>query len=292
MRFRLIPLLAVLLAAPIVLSGCGKQSRNVLAPETSETPNAMKATEAGGPGMPQEMRSGWEGGERNRARTMYIHASADAPAVDILVDSYKVARGLAFPSNTRYVPVRAGERRVRVNVAGTSTTVIDAQVPFAARRNYSIFAVNQVASIEPLVLDDDLTRPAPGKTHVRFIHLSPNAPAVDVAVQGGPVVFANKSFKEYTPFKPLPAGTYDLEVRVAGTNTVALSLPGVRFKEGRIYTVFAKGLLNGTGAQALGAELIVNGGKSRSDRDDKDHDRDRDERDHDDDDRSLPVASR
>ena len=288
MRFRLLAPLAALLAAPILLSGCGSQNNNVLAPETTETLTAMKATEAGASGAAQELRSGWKGreGEKgNRARTMYVHASPDAPAVDILVDSYKVARGLAFPSNTGYVPVRSGERRIRVNVAGTSTTVIDAQVPFAARRNYSIFAVNQVASIEPLVLEDDLTRPAPGKTHVRFIHLSPDAPAVDVAVQGGPVVFANKSFKEYTPFTPLPAGTYDLEVRVAGTNTVALSLPGVRFKEGRIYTVFAKGLLNGTGAQALGAGLIVNGGKDSWDRDDDDHDRD-------DDDRDRPVASR
>jgi hypothetical protein len=289
MRFRLIPLLAALLAAPILLSGCGSETRSVLAPETSETLTPMEATEAGGSGMAQEMRSGWEGGEGkegNRARTMFVHASPDAPAVDILVGSYKVARGLAFPSNTRYVPVRSGERRVRVNVAGTSTTVIDAQVQLAARRNYSIFAANKVASIEPLVLEDDLTRPAPGKTHVRFIHLSPDAPAVDVAVQGGPVVFANKSFKQYTPFTPLPAGTYDLEVRVAGTSTVALSLPGVRFKEGRIYTVFAKGLLSGTGAQALGAGIIVNGGKSRSDGDNNDHDRD------DDDDRDRPLASR
>ncbi len=290
MRFRLIPLLAALLAAPILLSGCGSETRSILAPDASETLTPMKATEAGGSRLAQEMHSGWEGGEGgegNRARTMFVHASPDAPAVDILVGSYKkVADGLAFPSNTRYVPVRSGERRVRVNVAGTSTTVIDAQVPFAARRNYSIFAINKVASIEPLVLDDDLTRPAPGKTHVRFIHLSPDAPAVDVAVQGGPVVFASKSFKGYTPFTPLPAGTYDLEVRVAGTSTVALSLPGVRFKKGRIYTVFAKGLLNGTGAQALGAGIIVNGGKSQSDRDDNDHDRD------DDDDRDRALTSR
>jgi hypothetical protein len=28
--------------------------------------------------------------------------------------------------------------------------------------------------------------------------------------------------------------------------------------DGKIYTVFAKGFLGGTGAQALGAEIIVN----------------------------------
>jgi hypothetical protein len=49
-----------------------------------------------------------------------------------------------------------------------------------------------------------------------------------------------------------------LQVRVAGTPTVALNLPGITLEAGMIYTVFAKGFLNGVGQQALGAEIIVN----------------------------------
>ncbi len=90
------------------------------------------------------------------------------------------------------------------------------------------------------------------------MHLSPNAPAVDIAVTGGPVVFANRTFKQSTAFTPLDAATYNLEVRLAGTTTVALPLPGVTLQAGKIYTVFAKGLVGGTGAQALGAQIIVN----------------------------------
>jgi hypothetical protein len=88
--------------------------------------------------------------------------------------------------------------------------------------------------------------------------LSPDAPAVDVALDGGAVVFGNKAFKGSTAFTPLDAGAYDLEVRVAGTTTVALDLPSITLQAGKIYTVFAKGFLSGTGAQALGAEIIVN----------------------------------
>jgi len=115
-----------------------------------------------------------------------------------------------------------------------------------------------VSSIEPLVLEDDLTAPATGKAHVRFVHLSPDAPAVDVAVTAGPVVFSNVAFRGYQGFTPLNAGTYNLEVRVAGTATVALPLPGITLEAGKIYTVFARGFLSGAGAQALGAEIIVN----------------------------------
>lgn len=192
------------------------------------------------------------------ARVMAVHASPDAPAVDLLVDGAVVGTGLAYPGNTPYLNAAAGTRNVKVNVSGTTTTVIAADLPLTSGASYTVFASDVVANIAPIVLADDLTAPASGKAHVRFVHLSPDAPAVDVAVQGGPVLFANKAFKQYSAFTPVDAGTYDLEVRVAGTSTVALPLNGIALQAGKIYTVFAKGLLNGSGAQALGAQIIVN----------------------------------
>lgn len=190
---------------------------------------------------------------------LVTHASPNAPGVDLLVDGTKVnSAALNFPSNTGYLNVSSGTRNIKVNVTGTSTTVINADLALVKDQNYSVFAVDSVSKISAVVLTDDLTAPASGKAHVRFVHLSPNAPAVDVAVTGGGVVFGNKSFKESTAFTPLDAGTYNLEVRVAGTSTVALPLPGITLAAGKIYTVFAKGFLGGTGAQALGAEIIVN----------------------------------
>jgi hypothetical protein len=197
--------------------------------------------------------------EATFANVLVAHASPDAPGVDLLIDNSKVnSAALTFPANTGYLQVETGTRNVKVNVTGTSTTVINADLALEEGKNYSVFAVNAVANIEPLVLVDDLTAPASGKAHVRFVHLSPNAPPVDVALDGSDVVFENTAFKGSTAFKPLDAGPYDLEVRVAGTTTVALDLPSITLQAGKIYTVFAKGFLSGTGAQALGAEIIVN----------------------------------
>ena len=220
-------LMLLTLAAGVLVSGCGDDDDNPIAPTAT-------------------------------SRAMVVHASPDAPAVDLLVDNVVVGPNLAFPNNTGYLTLNAGTRNVKVNVTGTSTTVIDANLPVAANVNYSVFAIDSVASLDPLVLTDDLTTPASGKAHVRFLHLSPNAPAVDVAVQGGPVVFADQTYEEYTPFTPLDAGTYDLEVRVAGTSTVVLPLPDITLQAGKIYTVFARGFVGGAGAQALGAQIILN----------------------------------
>jgi hypothetical protein len=193
-----------------------------------------------------------------QARVMAVHASPDAPAVDLLVDGAVAGSGLAYPNSTGYLTVAAGTRNVKVNVAGSTTTVINADLPVSAGGNYTVFANGPVASIGALVVADDLTAPASGKAHVRFVHLSPDAPAVDVAVTGGPVLFAGREFRQFTPFTPVDAGTYDLEVRPAGSGTVVLALPDVTLQPGKIYTVFARGFLNGTDAQALGAQILVN----------------------------------
>lgn len=192
------------------------------------------------------------------ANVMVVHASPDAPAVDLLVNNAVVAGGLAFPNNTGYLTVPSGTQNVKVRVAGTTTTVIDANLAVTANANYSVFAADSVSKLTPVVLSDNLISPAAGKAHVRFVHFSPNAPAVDVAVQGGPIVFSNVAFKGNTAFTPLDAGTYALEVRIAGTSTVVLTVGNVTFADGGIYTVFARGFVNGTAGQALGAQIIVN----------------------------------
>ncbi len=194
-----------------------------------------------------------------QANVLVIHASPDAPGVDLLVDDVKQnTSALTYPQNTGYLKVNAGSRNFKINVAGTPTTVINANVTLEQDKSYSVFAIDSVSKISAVVVADELSTPASGKAHVRFIHLSPNAPAVDIAVDGGAVVFPNTPFKVGTAFTPLDAGTYDLEVRVAGTQTVALDLDPINLQAGKIYTVFAKGFLTADGAQALGAEIIVN----------------------------------
>jgi len=205
------------------------------------------------------------------AKVLVAHASPDAPGVDLLLNgTVQNSSALEFPNNTGYLTVETGTYNVKVNASGTTTTVINADLTFNKDMNYSVFAVNTLANIEPLVLTDDLTAPASGKAHFRFIHLCPDAPAVDVvAVIGGTVedgeiiggeaatLVADKSFKDYTSFTPVDAGTYDLQARLAGSETVALHIPGVVLEAGKIYTIFAKGLLSSE-ETPLSVGVIVN----------------------------------
>ena len=242
-----------LVLAAVALTGCGKDKPT--SPVADAPQDAVTATR----GAAQAADDTFIGIFRGFSRMMVVHAVPDAPPVDAFLGWRPLQRGLEFPDNSRYRWFFAGDRRVTVNVAGTSTTVIDETVPFQGWTNYSVFAIDSVASIEPLVVTDDLTRPAPGFAHVRFAHLSPNAPAVDVGLAGGGAgVFEDYSFRQVSDFMPLNAGTYDLEVRLAGEPDVVLPLPGIQLQDGVIYTVFARGFVGGTGDQALNASIIVN----------------------------------
>ena len=192
-------------------------------------------------------------------KVMIIHASPDAPDVDLLLDNTQLnSVPVSFLDNTAYLTAASGTRTLKINVAGTTTTALTANLSVSSGKSYSVFAVDSVASLSGLVFEDNLSTPASGKAHIRFIHLSPNAPAVDVALDGGAVVFGDYEFKEGSAFTPLDAGTYDLEVRVAGTSTVALDLDPITLTAGKIYTVYAKGFLGGAGDQELGAQIIQN----------------------------------
>ena len=188
--------------------------------------------------------------QSDMARVRVVHASPDAPAVDVWVDGSVAFSNAPFKGITDYASLAPATYNVQVTPTGaTEPVVIEADLALDANTDYTVVAVGLLADIEPLVLVDNNSTPAAGKAHVRFVHASPDAPAVDIAVaNGGPVLFSNVPFKGVGDYLPVDAGTYDLEVRVAGTETVALEVPGVALADSTVYTIFAMGLAGGTPA--------------------------------------------
>lgn len=176
------------------------------------------------------------------------HFSTDAPPVDVWVNGSVALSGVPFGTISDYLPLDAGEYRVQVTPAGARRPiVIDATLDLSSGFVYTVAAVGFLSSdsLEPLVLVDD--RSVGSGARIRFVHASADTPSVDVAVTGGPVLFADVSFQEASDYVDVPGGTYDLEARPAGSSAVALAVPGVSVSNGTTYTVFAVGRsYNGT----------------------------------------------
>jgi LPXTG-motif cell wall-anchored protein len=184
---------------------------------------------------------------QGNAKVRVVHASPDAPAVDVYLDGAKVLTNVPFFTASDYLDVPAGPHDIKVTPTGdANTAVIDAKgVSVEAGKAYTVAATGKLAELKPTVYADNLSAPAAGKAHVRVVHASPDAPAVDIKVKGGPALISNLAFPKDSGYLPVDAGSYDLTVNAAGTDTVALDLPGVKLEAGKIYDIFAVGLLNG-----------------------------------------------
>jgi hypothetical protein len=185
-------------------------------------------------------------GNEGDACVNVIHASPDAPAVDVYVDGAPALSALEFGATSGWVALPAGEHQLQVTAADAAldTAVIDADVTLEEGAAYEIAATGLLAEIEPQVNQVNLGMLGSEEepmARVRVIHASPDAPAVDVAVAGGDVLIENLPFPEASDYLSVPAGTYDLEVRPTGTTDVALDLPGVALDAGTVYSVYAIG---------------------------------------------------
>jgi hypothetical protein len=183
-------------------------------------------------------------GNMGGARVRVVHASPDAPAVDVWVDGSIAFSNVAFEEITDFAEVPAGTYNVQVVPSGaTSPVVIEADLSLSAATDYTVIATDLLGNITPIILTADGSTPDAGNAWVRFFHGSPDAPAVDITLTDGTVLLSDVSFQEGTDYLPVPAGTYDLQARVAGTETVALEVPGVSVADGGVYTAYATGLL-------------------------------------------------
>ncbi|MRH41814.1 DUF4397 domain-containing protein [Aquibacillus halophilus] len=183
----------------------------------------------------------------DQAKVRIVHASPDAPAVDITVNGNTVVENATFKIATDYLMVPAGDHEVSIYAAGTvadGEPVLTTTLSVESDQAYTALAINNLENLEVSVLSDDMMT-TEGKAKIRVGHFSPDAPAVDVAVTGGDVLFENAEFKDVTDYAELDPATLDLEVRVSGTEDVVLSLPSTKLKENTIYSVLAVGLASG-----------------------------------------------
>jgi hypothetical protein len=216
-------------------------------------------------------------GEPPKASLRVAHFAPDVPAVDVFLKSpgaansasNRLLQNVSFPAATAYSSVNAGTYDASVALAGTLTGVVNLNgANLAGGTSTSVFATGLLGGTGAQALAlrayvDDRT-PVSGKAKVRVIHLSPDAPAVDVVVLGGGGIAArpvtNLAYPNATATPLLlDPGTYTLAVVPTGATTPVLpSATGVpvTLAAGDVDTVVAIGALAAPGAQPFQLKVL------------------------------------
>ena len=244
-RYRhLLPCLAVRIPVQFLCNmGAGRAASNLPAEEISMKPQVLLVSAlAAGAAFSLAAPLGPTAEAQSPAMLRVVHMAPGAPNVDVTVNGQRAIANLAFKAASDYAALPAGSYNAKVTPAGQAQpVVIDANLNLTAGQNSTVVATGELPNIQPLVLQDNNTPPPAGQAKVRFVHASPDAPAVDIAAQGGPVLFRNVAFRTAGEYVNVPAGTYTLEVRPASQTNAVLTVPNVALSAGQNVTVFAAG---------------------------------------------------
>jgi hypothetical protein len=162
-----------------------------------------------------------------------LHASPDAPAVDIYAGSAELTSNLAFGDLSPAMQVPPGAYSLDFYATGTGpgTPAASADTPtLAAGQRYLAIASGfllRTDGSEPfqLLAFADAFGPTDGTARARIIHASPDAPAVDIStVTGGemdtPSVVDGAAFTQESGAAGIALPVADLTVGVAGDGSI------------------------------------------------------------------------
>jgi hypothetical protein len=191
-------------------------------------------------------------GPEGEARVRVVHASPDAPDVDVLLNDAEVLGDVPYLTASDYLGVPAGDQNLKVNVAGTATTVIDADLSLVDGTDYTVIASGLAEAVEPIVLQDDNSTPAAGNARVRAIHGAPSAPSVDIYITAPGADLENTipllvsvEFGDVADYVEAPAGDYQVRVTLAGTKTVVIDSGTLTLSSGQVRTAMAVDAVGG-----------------------------------------------
>ena len=187
--------------------------------------------------------------DEETARARIAHMSPNAPNVDVYVDGNAVLEDVPFGTTSAYLELTAGTHTVRITPAGDAeTSVFEGDVSLSAGTDYTIAAAGEIGddadqAFEPLVLTDDNSAPGEEMARLRAVHVSPDAPAVDITA-GGDALFDGVAYRE-SGYVEVPAGDYTLNFRgdTESNDGETVASFDVSVEAGQVYTAFAAGYL-------------------------------------------------
>jgi hypothetical protein len=195
-----------------------------------------------------------------------VDASTDLLPMQIYIGNLQlgtVGKFFNYPIITSYYPIYSGEQLIQVR-DHNQASVLYADSILRDNRNYTFFVTGLASATAPadaltyIMTTDYSTIPTIGYGKIRFVNASPRTAGLDVSANGTPA-FSNIIYKGVSPYIQVPAGIYAFKINATATPASALTtLSNITVQDGRLYTLYTRGLVGRTDSAAFTAAVITN----------------------------------
>lgn len=173
-----------------------------------------------------------------------FNASPSLATYDAYLNDSKVnSAALPFGGGINYTKITPGTYNIKFTTSGRTESLLTKSITLIPNGIFTYFLINRSTGLDGLLLTDDLSATSATNAFVRFINLSPDAPALDLVINNGATITTNKLFKEASTYTSVTAGTFTFDVKDKATGNIVASLPGSVLAAGFHYTIIARGLM-------------------------------------------------
>jgi hypothetical protein len=179
-----------------------------------------------------------------------LNASPDNRSVDVFINGNPVAKNLAYKQFAGCFTVPPCVYHIKVYPSGKYKEYPIAEACFEVCPK-SAMTIALIGGDSGLLGIEEIYNPCRRirercRAYFRFVNLSPNAPPLDVAYAGGTKLFRNVPYTAHTRYVPVEPGTYEFQLKPAGTNQPGTATQPVNLALCTATTVYAVGLVGGT----------------------------------------------
>jgi hypothetical protein len=195
------------------------------------------------------------------ASLMAVNTSPSPATFNAYINGGKITSSgaLAFGGAIAYLRLNTGENTVKFTTASSTESLVTKKVILENKKIYSLFLIDKEAKLDFLVANDDVAAAPTTKALIRFINLSPDAPALDLAVKDGAALITDKAYKASSSFIEIEPKKYIFQIKNKTATPVQAELAETEIKAGGIYTLLSIGLVTPTGLDPkITAKLITN----------------------------------
>lgn len=170
----------------------------------------------------------------------FLHAVPEGEDVDIYISDKPFYKGLEANEFSPYVYVPQGSYTITVYLEDTQDNpIVNEKIDVRANELVTIAISGEEGNISLLPIVEETEAVSGNNSKVRVVHLSPNAPAVNISIDDQEL-FTNINYKDVTPYKQIPAKVYTINIEEANTGKL-MRQDQVTINPGRIYTFYAIG---------------------------------------------------